>query len=399
MTQSIRRRFASRSLVDVLLDDAELVTAVRELEPQLLGALVRHVGLEDSGELLSLATPDQLRGLADDDLWRSDEAGREEVLDADRFAVWVEVLLDAGPRVAADALAALDEDLLAHALAQHMIVLDLDRLAPIMSAGYRGDRFDDDDLAEKLLETTLSHELDELLLLSVRYRGWDAIVDAIHELDRRDHGLVRRILDRICDASMERVADDGLYDVLTEAERLAEDARGARDDRRERRGFVAPADARAFLALAETRPEDAGNDPVSRSYFRHYEPVPLTREGVSAARLTSLLRDRGVAPTPRMLAETSEQQSPARAALAALRQSDPVLHGQRLSELVYLANVLSAARSMDGDPIDQVDAVSEVLTFVDAGIDEAPDDAVRRQSLVRLFAIGWHRAREARRVD
>ena len=64
----IRRRPSAQQLVYTILDDAELVGAVQQVDANLLGGLIKHVGLEDAGEILSLATPAQLRGLADEDL-------------------------------------------------------------------------------------------------------------------------------------------------------------------------------------------------------------------------------------------------------------------------------------------------------------------------------------------
>lgn len=377
-------------LVHALVEDREMVRAVRLLEPGVLGELVRHVGIEDSGGLLALATPEQLRGLADDDLWRANLEGTES-FDAGRFGLWVEVLVEEGIGVAADALVALDEDLLAHALGNHMLVLDLDALAPLVAAGISG--IDDPELVDRILETSLSHELDELLLLSTRYDGWDAIVEVIMELDRRDHALVRRVLDHVCAATMHRASDDGLHSILTEAESLEADARGARDDRRERRGYVAAADARAFLAGARERGLDTGDDPVTRSYFRNFDPKP-TRPDEHLARLSALLDERGVLPAPRLLTQAAASASPTRAALQALAERDPMLHARRAAELVYLANVLMAARGPDEPALDRVAALDAAIVYCDAGCEIAGPDRVETDGLIGLFGAGW-RARPA----
>lgn len=79
-----------------MLDEPSLVATVQSLTPTALGKIVEHVGLEDSSEILSLATTEQIRRIFDDDLWRSDGPGRDEVFDADRFALWLEVMLEAG---------------------------------------------------------------------------------------------------------------------------------------------------------------------------------------------------------------------------------------------------------------------------------------------------------------
>ena len=54
--RTVRER--SHDLLARVLDEPQLVQAVRELPPRALGAIVRHIGLEDAGELVSLATAD-----------------------------------------------------------------------------------------------------------------------------------------------------------------------------------------------------------------------------------------------------------------------------------------------------------------------------------------------------
>ncbi len=378
----------ARSIVAAIVEDPALVRAVRELNAATLAGLVRQVGLEDSGALLALATPTQLARLADDELWRA-APGADDDFDADRFGVWLQVLLDEGRNVAADALLALDEDLLAHALAEHVYVLDLDELAPHMATGDIADA----DAIEKVMEASLSHELDELLLLSRRYDGWDALIDVLHELDARDHDLVRRLLERVCAATMSRVADDGLYSVLTEAETLLEDARGGRDDRRAERGFVSGADARAFLAGADRAGGRAGDDPITRAYFRHLgQARDVSAASDAAAQLVAMLRQSGaIEPRRPALPETATGASPTRALLHELREAEPERWERATAELLYLANIVMAGATFDGAPIDQFDAVTAALAFCDAGDEELAPDA-GDGALVRRFGAGWRAA-------
>lgn len=57
--------------------------------------MIQRCGLEDCGELLALATTEQLSAVFDLDLWRTDRHG-EELFDASRFCSWLEVLADLG---------------------------------------------------------------------------------------------------------------------------------------------------------------------------------------------------------------------------------------------------------------------------------------------------------------
>src|SRR5512144_1122618 len=102
-----RPRPSARALVSRILEEPGLAQAVRGLEPRTLGRLIDHVGLEDAGEIVALASTAQLTAVFDEDLWRSDRPGEDERFDAARFAVWLEVLLEVGERFAARKLVEL----------------------------------------------------------------------------------------------------------------------------------------------------------------------------------------------------------------------------------------------------------------------------------------------------
>jgi hypothetical protein len=108
MTKSIQRHQDQRSFLDRILDTPNLELAVPRLQPELLHRVIQTVGLEDCGEIVALATPGQLTRVFDLDLWRSSEPGLDQQFDADRFGVWIELLLDCGETVAAHKLADMD---------------------------------------------------------------------------------------------------------------------------------------------------------------------------------------------------------------------------------------------------------------------------------------------------
>lgn len=404
------RRIDGGELVRRVLDEPGLVAAVRGLEPRVLGAWIERVGLEDAGEIVALATTDQLLHLFDESLWRSERVGEDERFDPPRFATWLEVLLEAGEDTAARRLTELPEELLAFALHAQMLVLDLDALALDLAredAGEPGMA----DLAEKALEASLTHELDRYLLVSRRHEGWDALVSVLSVLDRDHHDLLQDLLERCCRASARAVDDEGgLFALLTAAETLEVDAAAERGDRRARQGYVAPADARSFLALARETDVDAilaasGPDPVTRAYFRERDasasaPPPDAGSGERpAARLLAELRDAGVLPeAPPLLAPPGEAPHPFRAGLERLQERDPAVHARRMDELAYLANVLLAGASRDGRayrPVEAVEAVVETCTAGLAHLLGGPAtaagaaDALVRHGADRLFRLGW----------
>ena len=157
LTTSVPRGLAkTRSLLDSLVAMPDLAPALRSLPPHAFAALVRRVGVEDAGELVALATTPQLVQAFDEDLFVAERAGDREALDSRRFAVWLEVLLEAGDAVAARRVAELDEDFVAHALAGMLLVLDEDALRQTL------DDADEDEARQIFAFLEQMDELEEL---------------------------------------------------------------------------------------------------------------------------------------------------------------------------------------------------------------------------------------------
>jgi hypothetical protein len=107
-----------RNLLDRILDTPHLAHVVPRLPPEILHRVIQHCGLEDCGELVTLATPGQLASVLDLDLWRAAQPGRDEQFDADRFGV-ARSADGIWRRRRAQTLAKMDVDLVIAALAQH----------------------------------------------------------------------------------------------------------------------------------------------------------------------------------------------------------------------------------------------------------------------------------------
>src|SRR5262245_12637771 len=177
-----------------VFDEPSLVAAVRSLEPRVLRAWVERVGLEDSSDLVALASDEQLLELFDASLWKSESAGGDERFDPARFATWLEVLLETGEEAAARRFIEMPEELLALSLHSQMLVLDVDALfSDLARAGGR--------LAQEVeaaLESSLTFELDRYLLVSRRQDGWDALVSILTVLDRDQNQMLAGLLERCC---------------------------------------------------------------------------------------------------------------------------------------------------------------------------------------------------------
>src|SRR5262245_25070944 len=86
---ALRDATDGRGLLDRILNTPGLEQVVPQLRPELLHGIIQRCGLEDCGEIVALATPEQLARVFDFDLWRAAQPGLDEQFDADRFGVWL----------------------------------------------------------------------------------------------------------------------------------------------------------------------------------------------------------------------------------------------------------------------------------------------------------------------
>ncbi|MCC6751452.1 MAG: hypothetical protein IT371_27620 [Deltaproteobacteria bacterium] len=421
-------RPTSHRLLSRLLETPDLVSAVQALPARALGQLIGHLGLEDSGELVALATTEQLVQVFDDELWQKARPGDEERFDSDRFALWLEVLLEAGEELAARKLAELPFDLVTLGLHRLLLVLDLDELR-----GELSDESPEVALLDKALDSHPYHELLEFQVIARRHDGWDALLGVLLALDQEHHELLRRILTRCSHLSAGDVeAQGGLYAVLTAEETLETDVAAEREDRRAEQGFVASQAAASFLALARTAPaterEARERDPVTRAYFRELRRVPAEAtagqspsvkgrgQATAPGALLDLLREAEVlAPVPvaplleaHIEPGVAGDPGPFRGALRALYERDAALHASRMEELAYLANVLVAGCTVAGRPFRPLEAAEAAVAICNLGLElleetEERRDATQAPALASvaadvLFRLGWarlHRLGEA----
>ena len=349
-----------RHVLSRILDEPALVAEVRALPPQALTKLIDHVGLEDAGELVALATTEQIASVFDEDLWTRDDA-----FDVDRFVVWLEVLVEAGPTVAARRLAELDADTITFAFHQLVHVLVDEDLSV----------HEELQEVEKILEGALTQELDGFLIVGRRHEGWDAIVQALVNLDEVDHDACTRLLERLSAMTLRAADDEGsLSEVLGEAESLADDVLGERNERRAKDGFIAASDARAFLRLArEQAPKEGERDAVTKAYFRELDRSPKPKPAPS--RLMKMLDRAGV---------TRVEKPKARLGRSLLTETlqglPPERQAELMEELAYLVNVLMSGDKRHWRPSDAAEAV---VSVVEAGLAEDGLD-----SLVNAFRRG-----------
>jgi hypothetical protein len=381
-----------RNLLARILEQPGLVSAVQALPPAALLRLIDRVGLEDAGELVALATVEQLRRVFDEDVWRSARPGEDERFDAERLTLWLEVMLEAGEGFTADKLAELPEDVVALALHHHVLVISLEELALLISEG------EGQVPLEKVIEDSPYFELGEYCVIARHHDGWDTITAVLIALDARHSHSLQRILERLWRVTTDYIyGQGGLYEVLTSEEMLESDAAAEREDRRARSGFVAASSARSFLGLART--DDVASllaapsrDPITRAFFRDYEAAPLAVDAASSAPEPAGLRElldeaADDAPAPRLLASGREGQPAVQTllarALVELAEREAECHQERMRELGYLANVLVAGVGSRGARLRPLDAAEAALATCNLGLERAlvdPDDGHGRNN-------------------
>jgi len=350
----------------------DLAQTIKSLPVEAFSALVRSIGLEDAGEIVALATTDQLVQAFDEDLFVSEKSGERERFDVKRFALWLEVLLEAGEELTADRISELDESFVAHALSGLILVLEEDALRERLDeSGERQGR-----LVDKAIENALLEEIDGYLLVAQQQQGWDSVLALVLSLDRNHRPLLVRLLDRLVRIGSHLLDDlDELSTVLSEGESLAEDVEAAREERRSRQGYVEPRAARAFLLLAR-RPMDISDrrgerDPLTKAYFR--ELMRFSSPGGSAptqaasAFLPSVDPPRLAQATDASFVNDASDLTAMGVFVRSLRELNDTqasVFSERMDEFAYLVNVLVAGFDEEGERLSRKKSVRAALATV-----------------------------------
>jgi len=417
---------APKPLLARILDTPNLARAVPQLQPELLHRLIDQCGLEDCAELVALATPAQLSAVFDLDLWSSRQPGEEERFDADRFGVWLEVLLESGAPFAAGKLAAIDPGLVVTALAEHIRVFDAAAITPMFEDGQEIP-------VSAIQRDEDSREVGGYVLVPKIAGAWDAIIDVLTALDEEHPGCFHRLMSGCRALSNSKPEADGFYDLMSDDEQARFDLALGRERRREQQGFVTPAQARAFLEAARELRADAPQappvSPVAAAYFRDIEggaeadepreSVPIlepidpasdsdsasqaqTAEAVAA--VVGVLLDAGVLPerTRGLLPPAAEEASRlghVQRLMQFVREHDDAACSRRDQELAFLANILVAGCAVQARAFTPREASDAVAAVCNLGLENwpahwrdqpsLPDDLLVDQSLATVFQVGW----------
>ena len=408
------------SLLERIVDTPLLAQAIPRLQPELLHALIRRCGLEDSSALVALATPAQLSALFDLDLWRSPQPGGEERFDAGRFGIWLEVLMELGAEAAARTLAALDPRIVITALAQHLRVFDLATLLVTI----------DGEVSEREIEAEFIRDIGGYRIVARRTDAWDTVVEVLAALNTWHIDVFHRLMRGCRNASNGERETDGLDNLLSDNDQSMFDRAIERERRREARGYVSPAQARTFLQMARTLPLGVGStpppaNPIAGAHladagalgspdrppgggddasFSDPPPVELLDLLLAAAAPSrssqALIGD--AASEPSRLARVHAQ-------LEFVRERHTATYASRSAELVFLANVLIAGCSIHARTFTPQEAADAATSVCNLGLEQwpphwlprrhvpvassaatlLPEDFLLGHDLVTVFQVGW----------
>jgi hypothetical protein len=398
-----------------------------------LHRVIQSCGLEDCGELVALATPGQLAAVFDLDLWRPAQPGLDEQFDADRFGLWLEVMMESSATVAAQKLADVDVDLAIAAFAQHVLVFDPAAVSP--AAPMDGEEVP----AVGAPNGGLSCDVDGYLVVARRTDSWDAIVGVLTSLDAEHHGYFHRVMRGCRSLSNSEPEVDGLDDLLPSEAQVMFDLAFNRERRREQQGYVTPAQARAFLQMSRQvrlgRDTTPPSNPVARAYFRAIEwttPADAdsgsrrlpTASGTTSApedsadavtAIVDVLLDAGILPQRhRALLDGPQSHAPRLGRIQAQMQfasdHDHAAYSMRSQELAFLANAIKAGCSIQARPFSAQEASDATVAVCNLGLENwprhwllakargssvvdagtaLPHDFLVGHDLVSVFQVGW----------
>jgi hypothetical protein len=191
---------------------------------------------------------------------------------------------------------------------------------------------------------------------------------------------------------------DGFHHLLDDEEQDMFDLACDREARREKQGYVTPAQARAFLQEARGLPLETHlprPSLVARAYFRTIESTaPADAEAPhdashidtdAVASVVDVLRDAGVlTPPPRALLHASDGDRSRLALIEAYVES----HVGSDQELAYLANVIVAGCMVQARPFTPQQASDAAVAMCNLRLENWPSHWHDRD-LIAAFQVGW----------
>jgi hypothetical protein len=330
----------ARQKRDLILSAPEAERLVQSFTPETLFYTVKEIGSADSGDLLSLAVPEQIQGLFDLDCWNRDRPNLE------RMREWIEALTEGGRKRMAEGLMGLDMEMMALLLRQYFRVHRLDD--PSSASDVPSDRY---------------VQFDEHYL--IEFQRHDAIlqplVDFLEEVFERDYTYFTALMEEV------------YWSVEAELEEEAFQFRRARLNDRGFPDFFEAQDVFAYLNPHDFMKIRAGYDaPTRADLLRDDELIP-----------------HGVAPVPAQT-DLSLFNTALTAGFAAQGQR------QLRSEMALVTNQVLVASAIDFGDLEAVRVAVEMthhylnlgLEYLAAGDLNNAIEHLRDTHLKLLFRLG-----------
>jgi hypothetical protein len=395
---------SAKALVDSMLSSESLPALVEQMAPAALARLVDDLGIEDSGALVVHATETQLVHLLDATIWSGAQPGAPETLSVENLLRWLAVWEDNG--ITSDKLYELGEDFCALAFSRLVIVADSDLSERV-----------DDEFTRSIGTYILRSRVDD---------EWDVVQASLSSLWDDFPDYAEAVFGRLA-FRHSILSISGENDV---AAVLDADASYDRDRKREAQGYVTSLMAGTFLrSTAATELDllaaEEQYDLSTSEYFRRHQAEAQAVERAEAEKRAASSDDvdlddeleldeleaeleayeLAAAEPPKLLAAPAEVQArqPIRDALRELQGSEERFE-QYGEELAYLANLVMAGTSRDGEYLSEAQAAEIVmascnlggsyLLWIEFGDDEDitgyMDLLAAESGLIRLFRVGWH---------
>lgn len=383
------------------------------MQPKTVARLIDRIGLNDAAELMALVPPRKLLRALDEAVWKNPGYGVNQVFDPSEFIRWLEVWTEVGERFIAERLAAINDEYLAMCLSS-VLLIDSDS----------NNRFGGD--APKIAISC--YAIYGHFLLCPKYEeDWEIIRAALD-------ALWRHAPDRLLDILGTLVSGESMLNSERRRICLNLDVAFERESYLERRGDVSPAGARAFLVstsittthdllmmsaydnetrrfLAGVENYDTGHHPIdeatptdseddepqhAQGEANGLESTPPSQDQINA--LSRLLEHEAIVEHKRfdsLPSNKHEQNGPVLAELLnRLEEENQEAFQQRTRELAYLATVLMAGSSLEGQPFTGGDARDAALATCNIGLAYLRSKHLdlrldKEPGLIRLFSIGW----------
>ena len=361
-----------------IVDNPALPAVLGRMQPRTLVRLIDRVGLNDAAELMALVPAPRLLKALDEAVWRSPRSGANPVFDPAEFINWLQVWNEIGEPFVAEQFAAFNDEYLAMCLSSVLLV---------------------DGDSSKGLDTKSEcfAFYGHFLLRPAFDDDWEIVRAALDALWRHAPDRLLHVLGTLA-SSESMLNSDGRRTSLNL------DVAFARERHLERGGYVSPAGARAFLAFASvTTTHDLLTMSVYDNETRRFldgvngiASTPPSQGQITA--LSRLLESEAIVEPRRFESLRWNKHATRKAVLAemlnGLEGENQEAFQQRTRELAYLATVLMAGSSLEGQPFTGGDARDAALATCNLGVEfihsrQAVLKLDREPGLIRLFLIGW----------